>query len=135
MRDRLDEFGTEVEVALITFAAADRLADYTSRTMLPYTVLRDPSRVSYRAYGLGRATLARVWGLRAGKRYLELFRENRLRGLGRPTDDTRQLGGDFVIAPDGTLAWGFWGQGPEDRPSVDDLVRAVSHARGDSEQP
>ena len=67
----------------------------------------------------------RVWGWKAGRRYVEIFRESGFGGLRAPTEDTLQLGGDFVIAPDGTLAWGFWGEGPDDRPSVDDLVRAV----------
>ena len=43
--------------------------------------------------------------------------------------DTLQLGGDFVIAPDGTLSWGFWGAGPDDRPELDDLVAAVDRSR------
>jgi hypothetical protein len=45
--------------------------------------------------------------------------------LERPTEDTLQLGGDFVIGRDGTLVYGFWGEGPDDRPTVDQLFDAV----------
>ncbi|MGI9605509.1 MAG: AhpC/TSA family protein [Acidimicrobiales bacterium] len=137
VRDRFDEFGRDVEVAIITFASPERLISYSDRAALPFAVLRDPDRAGYRAFGLGRTSLTRVWGLRAAKSYIDVFRSRGLDGVRDvrvPTDDTRQLGGDFVIAPDGSLAWGFWGEGPDDRPAVDDLVMAASHARGDTEQ-
>ncbi len=129
MGDRLDELGANTEVALVTFTAPESLADYLDRNDLPFPVLRDSERDTYRMFGLGRGTIRRIWGWRAGLRYLELFRENRLHGWQRATDDTLQLGGDFVIAPDGTLAWGFWGDGPDDRPDVDELIAAISAAQ------
>ena len=73
--------------------------------------------------------MARVWGRKAAKRYWEIFRSDGLVGLRRPTEDSLQLGGDFVVAANGTLAYGFWGDGPDDRPSVDELVDAVTEAR------
>ena len=39
-------------------------------------------------------------------------------------------GGDFIVDPDGTLLYGFWGDGPDDRPHVDDLLRALEHSEG-----
>lgn len=129
MRDRLDELDDQATVALVTFTGADALGDYTSRHDLGYVALRDPDRSGYRAFGLGRGSLARVWGLRAGRRYAELIRQQGIRGLHLPTEDTRQLGGDFVIDAAGHLVWGFWGEGPDDRPTVDDLLAAVAEAR------
>lgn len=130
MSDRLHEFGTDTEVVLVTFTDPDALAAYRSRRDLGYRILLDPDRAAYRAFGLGRGSVARVWGRRALARYVELFRSARRDGtsfrLERPTEDTLQLGGDFVIAPDGTIAWAFRGAGPDDRPSVDDLIAAVA---------
>ncbi len=125
MRDRLEELGSETEVALVTFSDPARLTHYQEINDLPFAILVDGDRHTYRSYGMGRGSIRRVWGWRALRRYLELIREQGTAGLGRPTEDPRQLGGNFVIAPDGSLAWGFWGAGPDDRPSVDDLVRAV----------
>lgn len=129
MRDRLDELGEATDVVLITFTQRAHLVDYLTVNELPYTILIDDDRRAYRAFGLGRGSVRRVWGLRSLRRYVELFRKNGLRGLARPTEDTLQLGGDFVIGPDGTLVWGYWGEGPDDRPSVDKLIDAVSAAR------
>lgn len=129
MRDRLDEFGTDTAVVLVTFTDPDNLTDYIVRNMLPFPVLTDPDRSAYEAYGFGRGSISRVWGWRAGRRYLELLARGRWRDVRRPTEDTLQLGGDVVIAPDGTLAWGFWGAGPDDRPSVDEIIAAVEATR------
>lgn len=136
VRDRLDEFADLEEqravVALVTFSDPDLLDGYRDHHGLPFPVLTDPERAVYRRYGLGRGTTARVWGWRAAKRYWELIRANGLGSLHRPTEDTLQLGGDFVIGPDGVLAYGFWGEGPDDRPDVAELVDAVrssSHER------
>lgn len=125
MRDRLVDLGESTEVVLVTFTDPSSLTDYQASNELSYPVLTDPSRDTYRAYGLGRGSVRRVWGLRAARRYVELIRESGIGALRRPTEDTLQLGGDFVIDADGKLGWGFWGDGPDDRPSVDDLVNAV----------
>ena len=109
----------------MTFTSADNLQQYVDKHQLPFTVLRDPDRHGYRAFGLGRGSVGRVWGWRAGLRYLQLLRSGGGKRLERPTEDTLQLGGDFVIGPDGTLVYGFWGEGPDDRPTVDQLFDAV----------
>ena len=43
----------------------------------------------------------------------------------RPTEDTRQLGGDVVVDRDGRLAYLFRSSEPDDRPAVDELVDAI----------
>lgn len=128
MRDRLEEFGGAATVALVTFTDAESLAAYQSRHALGFVALRDPDRRGYRAFGLGRGTVARVWGWRAARRYVQLIRRDGIGGLRRPTEDPRQLGGDFVIDREGRLVWGFWGEGPDHRPAVDDLIAAVRNA-------
>jgi hypothetical protein len=118
-------------VVLITFTSPELLLGYHDHNELPFDLVRDSSRASYRAYGLGRGSASRVWGLRAARRYVDIIRRDGFGALRRPVEDTLQLGGDFVIAPDGTLAWGFWSEGPDERPSVEALVRAVATSVGD----
>ncbi len=125
MRDRLDEFGEGVDLALVTFAAAEYVEAYQEEHELPFPILLDPDRATYRSYGLGRGPVARVWGWRMVREYVRILRRSGLGRLQRSTEDTLQLGGDFVVAPDGTLAWAFWGAGPDDRPTVETLLTAV----------
>lgn len=131
MGDRLDELG-DAEVVLVLFTRPRNLRGYRNRNGIPYTVVTSEDRSAYRAYGLGRTSPWRAHGWRAYgwrtlKRYVELLRQGRR--FEAPTEDTLQLGGDFVVAPDGTLAYAFRSSGPRDRPTVDELVDAVRASR------
>lgn len=126
MRDHLDHIdGTSV--ALLTFAPPSRLADHRAHLELPFPVLADVDRSVYRAFDLGRGPVHRIWNPGTLRLYAKLLRRGRR--LQRPTEDTRQLGGDFVIDPAGRLAAGFWPRSPDDRPAIDTLIEAVHRAR------
>ena len=124
MRDRFEDIET-IDIVVVTFTDSDSLSSYATRHEAGITFVSDQERKSYRAYGLGRGTVRRVWGLKAAKRYLEIFRDQGLSGLRAPKEDSLQLGGDFIIDSDGTLIYGFWSEGPDDRPTVDELVAAL----------
>jgi hypothetical protein len=89
-------------------------------------VLVDPTRAVYRAYGLGRGSVRKVWGPKTWWAYAKLI--GRGRHFQLPTEDTLQLGGDFVVGRDGRLVYVFRSDDPDDRPTVDDLLVAVRNA-------
>lgn len=122
MRDRLDDFDAAA-VAVITFGAPERVAAYQRDQLAPLTVLVDDDRRTYRAYGLGRGSVWKVWGPKIWWAYAKLIRRGRR--FRRPSEDTLQLGGDFVVGRDGRIAYAFYSDDPDDRPPVDDLVAAV----------
>ncbi len=98
---------------------------------VPFPVLVDTQRIAYRAWGLRRSSMAGVWlDPRVWLRYAVLLaRGERLRRLG---GDTLQLGGDFVVGPDGNVTYAR-PQRRDDRPSVIALVnelRATARASG-----
>lgn len=126
MRDHLDELGDTTIVAAVTFAQQADLAPHRAHLDLPFPLLADPERTLYRRFGLGRGSLRDIWGIGTLRLYGQLIRRGRR--LQRPTQDTRQLGGDFVIGPSGRLAAGFWPASPDDRPTVDQLIEAVTVA-------
>ena len=125
VRDHLAEMG-DAEVAVVTFTPRGQLAGYRQRLGLPFAMLSDPDRAAYDAYGLGRGSRWRVYGPRTLLRYAQLL--VRGRKLQRITEDTLQLGGDFVVGRDGRLVYAYRPAGPDDRPDVSDLVRAVRSA-------
>ena len=126
MSDRLQAFD-DASVVLITFTRQRNLRGFRRLLQLRYPVLADETRAVYRAYGLGRASWRRIWTWRTLRAYGRLLRAgHRLR---RPTEDTRQLGGDFVVDPRGRLAYAYRSRTPDDRPAVDELVVAVNAAR------
>jgi peroxiredoxin len=102
--------------------------DVVRSTMLsdiscPFPVLVDEERQAYRAWGLPRASFARIWlDPNVWRQYARLLSAGeRLRGLGR---DPRQLGGDFVIDRDGRVAYAR-PQQRDDRPPVGQLITVV----------
>jgi peroxiredoxin len=124
--DRLAEF-SGAAVVLITFTRQRNLHGFRRRLALAYPVLGDETRAVYHAYGLRRGSWWRVWGLKSVRAYGRLLRQGQ--HLERPTGDTLQLGGDFVVDQDGRLAYAYRSRGPDDRPSVDELLDAVRSCR------
>ena len=93
---------------------------------LPFPVLVDRDRAAYASWGLGRLRRRDIWlDPHVYRTYWRLLRGGeRLRAGG---DDPYQLGGDFVIAPDGTVAYAR-PQERDDRPPVGELLRAAHTA-------
>ncbi len=122
MRDRIDEFEGAV-IAAVTFAEHHRLEAHRNHLRVPFPLLADPDRALYQRFELGRGRLRDLYGVGTLRLYAQLLRRGRK--LQKPTQDTRQLGGDFVIDPQGRLSAGFWPASPDDRPSIDQLTAAV----------
>lgn len=128
VRDRIDELttagGVAADVVVVTFTKPRNLKGYRRRFADPFTVVTDQELALYRAMGFGRGKVARVWGWRMIRAYIPLLRDGY--ELEKTNEDTLQLGGNAIVAADGTLAWRYAGAGPDDRPSVDELVAAVA---------
>jgi hypothetical protein len=120
------------KVVLITFTEPENLDEYRARRSLSVPILVDRERTVYRSYGLGRGRFTDVWGWATIRRYVEILRASGIRrGLAEMSggdEDTRQLGGDFVIAPNGTIVFAHRGSGPADRPDIASIAAAVSGA-------
>ena len=125
MRDELERHGRldDVDVAVVTFARADLLADYRRHLDITFSVLRDEHRDAYRVYGLTRGSLLQIYRPATIMKYVQLMRAGKR--LRRPTEDTRQLGGDFVVGADGRLRFAYRPVAPDDRPAPADLIAAL----------
>ncbi|MEX2031555.1 MAG: peroxiredoxin-like family protein [Dehalococcoidia bacterium] len=126
LRDHVERFG-DATIAVVTFSDVERLAAYRSALALPFAVLSDSDRSVYRRYGLERGSWWRIYGVRTLREYARLLRAGRRPT--RPTEDTLQLGGDFVIDPDGVIVFAARPASPATRPSVEVLIDAVEACR------
>lgn len=107
------------------------LRGFERKMSLPYRVYGDPARASYRAFGLGRASRARVWlDPRVWARYASLIARGRRPKGPQGDEDTLQLGGDAILDADGRLRWIHRSRGPDDRPSVDEIVAVTRKVTG-----
>jgi peroxiredoxin len=110
---------------VVTQAQPNLLASFLREQPLAFPVVADPARFVYRVFGLERTT----WGtmLRPGVilRYLRLiFRGWRPQKV-REGEDILQLGGDFILDKEGRLTYAYRSTEPTDRPSVEELLKAL----------
>ena len=94
-------------------------------------LLLSRDKAAYEAMDLERASTARVYhpgsvgsGLARG---VGLMRQGK-RGVRTPRQDWHQLGGAFVVAPGGDVAWAHRSRHPGDLPAHDELIAAVRNA-------
>ena len=122
MRDHLDQFA-DAKIAVVTFAAPDRLAAYRTQLRLPFDVVADTDRTLYRLLGAERGTNRQVWSAGTIRMYARLIRAGRR--LHRPTEDIHQLGANAVIGRNGTLRYLSLASSPDARPPISDLIAAL----------
>jgi AhpC/TSA antioxidant enzyme len=122
--DRLTESAAVLAVAC---DLPQRVRDTMLRGLdVPFPVLADPRRESYREWGLARMPRRRVVSAANLGGYARmLLAGERLRA---PGEDPRQLGGDFVVAPSGIVAYAHPQADAHDRPPVGVLLRELERA-------
>jgi len=122
VRDHLDRFG-DATIAVVTFAAPERLAAHREHLRVPFALLADADRTLYRLLGAERGANRAVWSFGTLRMYARLLRAGR--ELRRPTEDIRQLGADAVIGRDGRLRYLSLPSTPDARPPVSELIAAL----------
>jgi hypothetical protein len=122
VRDHLDQFG-DAKIAIVTFAAAERLSAYREHLHLGFDVVTDPDRTLYRLLGAERGSTRQVWSPGTIRMYARLVRSGRR--LRRPTEDIRQLGADAVVGRHGDLRYLSLPSTPDARPPIGDLIAAL----------
>ncbi len=111
---------------MVTFAPAPLLAAFERELGLPVRYYGDPERLAYAALGFGRGSTARVWlDPRVWRRYAGLIARGRRPRAPGEGEDTLQLGGDVLADAGGRIEWVYRSTGPEDRPSLAEIVRAA----------
>lgn len=110
-------------VVLISFGAQGLAAGWIAETGVPFDLWLDPDRSAYRAYGLERS-LRRSWAPRVWWAYARLMASGHTwRGI---QGDSGQLGGDFIVGPDGLIRYAHRSKDPTDRPGVEEMVQLLA---------
>ena len=105
---------------IVSFESQELLAQLALQMQLPFTLLSDPQRDSYVAYGLQRGSWRQAFGVKTIWSYVRLLLRGRQYHFRR--SDLRQMGGDFVIDAAGIVRFEYRGSQPNDRPSVERLL-------------
>ena len=126
-RGRIEALGATVVVVVCDEPARVR-AGVLQGLELPWPVVVDTSRQAYRAWGLRRATSVATWLSASNIRGYGRMVLGRGERLARPGADPLQLGGDFVVAPDGRVAYARAQSAAHDRPPVSLLLKRLAEA-------
>lgn len=122
INDFLTQHG--VRVLIVTFTPFKLVKLFLAENPLAFPIVSDPARDGYRYFKLGRASFLSFFKPQVLVRYFQRF----VHGvkIRKPVDqDMQQLGGDFLFAANGELAWSWPSQDATDRPTSADIRAAV----------
>ena len=119
--------GLAVSVAVVTFEAGFLARQYVEESGLVWPLLVDEKRELYRGYGMLAASCWDIWGPKTWWAYLKAVLHGQK--LQQSQGDVSQRGGDVLIDPVGLVRLHHVGEGPADRPSVEQLLKAIRASR------
>jgi len=125
LRDRFSEFeGKGAGVVVIAMGLPAMAADFRDEYRIPFPVLVDQKRVSYKALGLKRAGWMKLLGPVVWKYIGSVFKF----GVSLPSkgQDPHQLGGTVVVRRGGQVAFVHSAQHAADNASVDQMLGALA---------
>jgi peroxiredoxin len=120
---RQEEFEQlNTRVVIISFGTLPALQAWMKETCITFDVLLDPDRAVYRAYELEESRW-RSWSPKTLLTYARLLLSGR-KWLPKE-GDTSQMGGDFIIEPQGNIKLAYRSKEPADRPAVNHLLEIL----------
>ena len=124
MRDRYAEFqAKKTGICIVGMGTVVEAAAFRDRLEIPFPLLIDPERVTYRTLHLERARATTLTNPKTlAKGALSLMKG---RGISRPRQDPFQLGGAAVIGRGGEIAYMHRAESASDIASADELLAAL----------
>ena len=125
MRDNEDELDRlNIRVVVVTFENDFLARSYVEDTALTWPILIDGTREVYKGYGMLSASFWDIWGIKTWQVYFkELLKGNKPK---KSAGDIYQRGGDVLIDPNGVVRLHHIGEGPADRPSVEQILKVIN---------
>jgi hypothetical protein len=125
LRDRYEDFGSlGAQVVAIGMGDAERARAFKEAMRIPFPLLIDRTRESYRLLELARGSWTDVAGPKVWGRGLRSLAHGHVQHV--PHEDPRQLGGAAVILPDSRLAFVHRADTSADNVPVDRLLEAIA---------
>lgn len=115
------------EVIAISFGTRYWANAWLQETAAPFSLLLDPERSAYQAYGL-QSSVFRSWMPQNLWYYLRAVMQGR--ELFGKRGDPHQLGGDFIVDKQGVVRFAHPSRDPTDRPSVETLLAVLRELAG-----
>lgn len=124
MSGRYDEFTAKgADVAAIGMGIPEMAADFREKQDVPFPLLVDRTKQTYRALEMKRGTLWDVAGPPVWLRFAKgIFGGH---GVDKPKQDPLQMGGVLVVDRGGDVLYEFRASASSDAPPIEDVLAAV----------
>ena len=116
------EINAHANVVTVSFGTEYWAQAWRQETRSPFPFLMDANRSAYQAYGLESSVL-RSWSPANLWYYTKAALQKR-ETFGK-RGDPHQLGGDFIIDPQGVIRLAHPSREPTDRPTMDHILRVL----------
>lgn len=127
LRDAYGEIAAAGELVAIGMGRLEDAAAFKARWRIPFPLLVDRRRESYRALGLQTGSLAQIAGPRVWGPFLAGMARGR--GVAAGRQNVYQLGGAAVVAPGGSITYLHRAGTSADNAPVPDLIDALRRAQ------
>lgn len=110
-----------INVVAVSFGQPFFAKGWLQTTNSPFPIWLDPERISYSAYSLERS-----WLRTYAPSNLWFYAKRKLRGEEAQSshgDDTKQMGGNFIVDTSGKIRFAHYCKDPTDRPSMAQLLK------------
>lgn len=124
MSGRYDEFTAKgANVAAIGMGIPEMAADFRDRRDVPFPLLVDRTKQTYRALEMKRGNIWEVMGPPNWPRYIKGILSGH--GVDKPQQDPLQMGGVLVVDNDGRVTYEFRSSVAAENPPVDEVLGAL----------
>jgi peroxiredoxin len=124
-RDQQNYHDAGLQIVLIGLGTPEKAREFRRELDLPFTVLCDPAKESYRAFGLTRRlNLLRELRPQSAARLVTDMRQH---GGAATEQDMQQLGGVFVVDRAGLVRFAFAALRASDQPALADVLRSLAN--------
>ena len=115
-----------VGIVALFFSQVRRLPDYRVHFDIPddIALLADEGRTVYKAYGMRVGSLREIYSPQVIAKYARLIRGGMKMQM-KTDEDTRQLGGDVIVGPDGRIILAHCSKNQADRPTPEAMAAAL----------
>ncbi len=124
MRGRHGEFQAKgADIAAIGMGFPEMAADFREKQDIPFPLLVDRTKETYRALDMKRGTLWDVMGPPNWFRYAKGMLSGH--GVDKPKQDPLQMGGVLVVDRGGKVVYEFRSSVAAENPPIDDVLAAL----------
>ncbi len=120
-KERFDKAG--VRVVIVGLGTPEQSEEFRKRFQVPYTIISDPEKNLYRAFGLRQMSPLGFLSPSLAVRSISTMAKGHFMGF--PEGDVRQLPGVFVINTDGQIEFSHYAENPADHPDPDTIIEIL----------